>query len=371
MSWLLLFLAFPLLFPWISKVIFHKTITWKEFLIHILIPIPFVAFVYWIGTYNSIADLEVWNGQIIDKKKEKVSCIHSYSCNCVTVSCGKDCTTTICQTCYDHPFDYVYKVYTDIKEVFKIKTEDRQGLITPKRFLDVTIGEPYSSTHTWKNYLKASPESLFSRDRELTKEEIEELPKEYPLTIYDYHRIDRVIFSGVNVYPEEKKEWNTYLSEKLKTLGPAKKANAVIVITKSGSPSYADNLKNLWLGGKKNDTVLVIGAPDYPNIAWARVISWTSKEEHKIFLRNSIQELKTADPKKVIDILSESIFNYFERRKIEEDFKYLEDVVVDPPLWAIITGILFGIISSLLLTVYLHFNDIFDDENPRRKYPWN
>jgi hypothetical protein len=148
---------------------------------------------------SNTRDVEVWNGQVTGKYSEKVSCSHSYSCNCYRSCSGsgknRSCST-ICQTCYEHSYDVSWRVESNIG-TYTISRIDRRGLSKPPRWDRVKIGEPVSDTHTYTNYIKGSPDSLFHK-KKLLKKYQKDLPK-YQSKVYDYYRLNRLVNLGVNV----------------------------------------------------------------------------------------------------------------------------------------------------------------------------
>src|SRR5574342_424492 len=109
-------------------------------------------------------DVEVWNGVVTGKEQNTVSCSHSYQCNCrqsCTGSGKNQSCTTVCDTCYEHSHDYDWDVYTSINDTITIDRVDRQGVNEPSLWTAVKMGEPVSVTHSYKNYIKASPGTLF------------------------------------------------------------------------------------------------------------------------------------------------------------------------------------------------------------------
>lgn len=347
MEALLLLLIFPIIWPLVAKFIFKCEFTPLEIATNIAVGC-LIVFVGWhVSRYAQTLDYEVWNGQVVSKDREQVSCSHSYSCNC-RQSCsgsGKDrsCSTT-CDTCYEHSHDYDWNVRTTIGDL-KIDRIDSQGVHQPQRWTAVAQGQPVAQTHSYTNYVKAVPESLFNKT-DLANASAAALPP-YPLSVYDYHYLDRVIPVGV-VVPDIA-QWNTDLAYTLRDLGPSKQANVVIVITKSPDMKYTNALSAAWLGGKKNDVIVVIGAPEYPKIAWVDVISWTDKQLFKVQLRDDIMALSEVDRVKVMSTIHENIMKGFTRKHMA-DFEYLKDSLEPSAGWMWFLGIL-SVLTSAGLSI--------------------
>jgi hypothetical protein len=351
MTTLLALLAFPLIWPWIAKTIWKTELTWTEVAINIVGVMLIVLLVYGAGSFSQVADREVWNGQITGKAKTRVSCEHSYSCNCRESCSGsgnsRSCST-ICDTCYEHSYDIDWRVHTSIDE-FNIHRIDRQGLSTPPRWLTVAQGQPYATTRHFTNYIKGAPNSILHIDHILIAKYTNSVPA-YPLAGYDYQYIDRVIPVGGVVVPDLAK-WNYDLAMTLRDLGPQKQANVIIMFVKDIDPNYAFAVENAWLGGKKNDIIILIGTPEYPKIEWVRVLSWTKKELYKVQLRDNILELGTVDKDKILGIIHNDTLKSFERRHMK-DFEYLR-TEIEPPDWVIILAGLLAVLGSVGVSIWL------------------
>lgn len=301
------------------------------------------------GLFAKTADTEVLNGQVVGKYQDTVSCSHSYTCNCRTTGSGNNKTTT-CDTCYEHTHDYDWVLKTTVGNI-KIDRIDRQGAWEPPRFTKAQNGDPVAQTETFTNYIKGAENSLFN-DEESKSSATKftgKVPK-YPLQIYDYHYLNRVLTVGTNV--PNIVEFNRQLSLALRTLGPAKQVNVVVVITSIEDPNYAYAVNRAWLGGKKNDVIVVIGSKDYPTIDWVRVISWTDSQIFKIQLRDNLQDLGTlADSNAVIKVISDQITANFARKHMKE-FEYLK-TEIDVPMWAIIVAFILVFVSAIGVSKFM------------------
>jgi hypothetical protein len=163
---------------------------------------------------------------------------------------------------------------------------------------------------------------------------------------------------GVSV--PNRKEISNSLSILNGSFGAAKQVNIILVATDVEDLFYAEALRESWLGGKKNDVVVVVGMPHFPEIGWASVISWSKSEDMKINIRDKLLDLKTWDSNSVVNILRQEIGNRFVRRRWK-DFDYLESTI-EPTIamqWTL--GIL-GLILSLGLSIYFWIYDPFDSE---------
>lgn len=357
MHYLFALLIVPVVWPFVAKRVFGHELTWGELAINLAAGALIVLVGFFGGRYLEASDTEILNGEVHRKETHRVSCEHSYTCNCRESCSGsgsnRSCTTT-CDTCYEHPWDQDHTLYTTVGEI-DIDREDRRGLIVPERFKKAQIGDPVALPHSHLNYIKAAPDSLFNKAAGATallERYSADIPA-YPLGVYDYHYLNRVLPVGVSV--PDLANWNLLLARTLRKLGPSKQANAIIVMTKHDS-MYAEALAASWLGGKKNDVVLVMGTSAYPTIDWVRVISWSDNELFKVELRNAVMELVEASAPTVIGALEEHISKSFVRKSMQ-DFEYLKDAI-EPPTWLLVTLFIFSTVVSVGASLFLANNSV-------------
>lgn len=354
---LLLLLVFPLVWPFVAKIIWKHELTGYEHLINIAVGVLVVVLGFALSAYQSAGDYHVLNGQVTGKEINRVSCEHSYRCNC-RESCsgsGSDrrCSTT-CDTCYEHFNDFDHDLKTTLGNI-TIDRIDRQGVRVPPRYESAKVGDPVAMTQFYINYIKAAPDSLFNTAQNaILLERFKDKLPEYPLRVYDYHYIDRVIPVGVTV--PGLAAWNMKLANALRELGPLKQANVVIVITNEVEANYANALAAKWLGGKKNDVVVVLGAPEFPKRQWARVVSWTDNQVFKIELRDELQAMDEFHADEVIAAIAKHIGSSFVRKPMK-DFEYLKGAI-SPPTWLLVVLFLLSVGASVGCTLFLVNNNV-------------
>lgn len=351
-----LLLLIPIFFGLFVKLVLHKTISWLEMFSMIVITSILMAVVYWTGMYSETRDTLVINGQVTSKEMKQVNCRHSYDCHCYTTCSGsgknRSCTRH-CSTCYDHSFDQDWLVHTTIGS-WDISTVDRQGLKEPARWTRVKLHEPVSKTESYVNYVKAVPESLFNFNDDLLENNKEGKPI-YPLQIYDLYKIDRFIGQGVAVIDDA--QWKDDIAYMLGDIGVAKQVNVVVVATKQTSANYAKALQTSWIGGKKNDVVVVIGTPEYPKIAWVSVFSWSKNEMLNVQLRDDIREIGVMDRFKIVPAIRSNVVKSFVRKPMAE-FEYLKDQI-EPPAWVIVLTIILSLLSLGGMTYWFNRFDLW------------
>lgn len=359
---LLTLLIIPVIVAIATFMIGKHKVTLKEFLAQMGAQVLIAGICVGVMYYSNTHDVEVYNGQIIKKARVEVTCSHTYCCaygQCCSGS-GKtrSCTTCCKMTCKRHSYDVDWRVYTDIAEQFNINRLSSRGMEQPPRWTAVKIGEPYASTHSFTNYIKASPDSLFRNDGAVEQYKTK-LPK-YPQKIYDYHRLDRMVTVGLKI--PNLKEWNTKLSEINSKLGPKVEANVITVIVKNLPREYFYALKQHWLGGKKNDVITVIGVDDNNKINWAEVMAWSKDAMFEVVLRDNL-EAGELEVNRIMNHIQKDALQYFKRKPMSE-YEYLKSAIT-PSTTQWIVSMLIGLISSVVIAWFMYNNNVQDY---RRRY---
>lgn len=351
--------------PLICKFIFPHEVTVKEYLLVSFVNVVCVTVFYFLINLHATWDTEIWSGQVTSKQSERVSCEHSYQCNCRPQSSGTDSkgnTTyiTVCDTCYDHSYDVDWEVNSNVGREL-IRRVDRQGLKEPPRFSKVQIGEPFATTRNFTNYIKAAPDTLFVETASMKDKYIGKLP-EYP-DIYDYYRIERVITIGKTTI--NAKELNIMINEQMRKWGPTKQGNVIAVfVDDTYQEDFYHALQSHWLGGKKNDIIVITQVDSTGKVGWNRVFSRADTATFDKSIEFDITAMNQFDNAKYVEILDENIGERFHRMDFEQ-FKYLLEEL-KPSTTALIVGIIFALIINLGLNFMIVKEDLFGDGFRRR-----
>jgi hypothetical protein len=208
----------------------------------------------------------------------------------------------------------------------------------PPRWEAAKVGDPVATLHSYTNWVQGVKFSVFSEERGETK--YDSSVPQYPQKIYDYHYLDRVLPVG-KVAVVDLKEWNKDLSNILRTLGPKKQANVIIMFTDLPRDFYYSIMK-IWKHGKKNDVIVIIGLESSGEINWVEVASWSKKDIFNVKLRDEITELKTIDREKIIKTIHDVTMSDFQRRPMKE-FEYLKkEIQIATGIWIILTILVIG-----------------------------
>lgn len=337
-------------------------ITLKEFLVLTGVVVIVVGGGYGIGyrisRESATRDYETWNGRIVKKAQERVSCEHSYACNPHPCMCDEDGCSTCWDTCYEHSNDWDWAFYTSNAERVEIDRVDRRGSREPPRFAKIRIGDPTALVHEYTNYIKGNPWSILRRHG--SADQLKDLIPPYPVAVYDYHYVNRFLSRGVSGIPEEVVAfWNKDLMELNADLGRKKEVNIIVVAVGTEDSSFLQALEEVWLGGKKNDVVVILGVPKYPAIAWARVMSWTRAEELKISVPDSLEAIGSLEKRKeILGAVRSETERLFVRTSMKE-FEYLL-AGIQPPFWVFMVLSVIGVAASAGLTIYFYREDPFD-----------
>jgi len=351
-------LAVPLLVALAGYLFSKGKVTLKELGVQMGVQLVVAASAAAIVHYNNVHDTEVWNGRVVQKQRNKVSCEHDYQCNPYPCNCDSKGNCSTCyHTCYEHTYDVDWDIYTSNPgEVVSIHRVDRQGLREPPRYAKVQLGEPTTLPHGYTNYIKAAPDSLF-RHQGLIEKYKASIP-DYPDDLYDYYHINKVVQVGIQV--ADLGSWDKGLEDVNADVGRPKQANVILVLAKGQPQEYFYALEEAWIGGKKNDIVLVVGVDDQLSPQWATVMAWTTSEMFKVRLRDDVVAEGTLTRDKVMDDLRKDVTQYYARKPMA-DFEYLEASITPTPLqWGLSLGISLAI--AIGLTIWFIRVDVFGDE---------
>lgn len=354
-----LLLLFPLCWPLIAKLLWHNKINITEIIVSISVVTIFVSITYFSGLYLATQDVEIWNGKVVSKERIHDTYEESYSCNCTTDSEGN----SSCDTCYETHYTVKWIGNTTVGDVTfdYIDSTSRSVYSTPDpdTYIRCKIDEPASIEHNFINYIKAVPESLFNNSNLELENEVN-IPT-YPI-VYDFYRIDRVINVGTNIPNDIIKELDSKLDTILTELGSMKQANIIVIFANTTDNNYKYMLEQKWLGGKKNDIIVIFGMKEYPNILWVDVITWAKNIGNEMFhvvLRDSLSENKNFEVDKVVKIIYDTTLTKFTRPSMK-DFEYLKNEI-EPNLWVIILCSILSIVGTLSIswvTIKHEFEDV-------------
>lgn len=356
-----LLVALPaVLLPFVAKALFPHKLCWKEFGINVFVALSVSSIVYALGVFSQIHDVEILNGEVVSKTRKHGHYERSYDCNCHQTCSGsgqsRSCSRT-CSTCYEDRYTVVWTSHTTLGD-YEIDSLDSGSKSVynkpdPDFYSKINKGDPVARRHSFINYVKAAPDSLFHKTY-FNKEALSLVP-EYPDAVYGYYSLNRVLSIGVSI--PDLTAWNLDVSNMLKTLGPVKQANVILVFVKDKDQSFVHAIEGKWIGGKKNDIIVVVGTSAFPKIDWVHVSSWTDSEIFKVKLRDDLVALQNVDRARFIDAITKNTLASFERKRME-DFEHLK-YKSEPSTFILFLAVALSVITSLSLSFYFYKHKTF------------
>jgi len=355
-----LILLVPAVVALIARLAFKATITWLETAAQVVVVSLILTAVWFAGSWSQTHDTEIWNGQVTSKHRDHDSYVRSYSCNCTTDSDGN----TSCQTCYETHYTvdwYLKSTIGNIRIDYRDSTwRSVYNEPDPQDYKDAFAGEPCSAAYGYTNYIKAVPDSLFNMEA-AEYAQFDSLIPQYP-EVYGKYHVDHVITMGMGSNIAIR-DWNDYLAGKLRTLGPASQANVIIILVNTADQTYRHALETAWLGGKKNDVIVMAGVTNYPQIDWVDTITLGQNAGNSLMtvkIRDELTALGSIESgQAVIDVVTAKIAQHFDRKPMA-DFEYLKDDI-QPATWVLVTAFILAFLLSAVLTVVFHIYDPFGD----------
>lgn len=131
-------------------------------------------------------------------------------------------------------------------------------------------------------------------------------------------------------------------------LGPLKKVNLICVGVESEDASFAENQIASWLGGKKNDLIIIFGK------GWANVYGYSESEVCKQNIRTLFL---TPDQPELLKKLKIEILANYQPVDFEEKFKYIQ---VQPTGTHVAIYLVLMCITQIGLYVVFHKENIFN-----------
>lgn len=359
---LLTLLLVPVVIGLVGWLLGKGKITWKELAVQEAVSIAVIGIGYAIALHSATSDTELLNSTITTKWKDNVHCCHSYDCFCHQSCSGsgdnKSCHES-CSTCYRHSQDTRWQAKNGLGEIVYADSCNAPGTAEPLRYKIITIGDPTASEHTYVNYIQGNPDAVMKREGipEKFEKKIPDHPK-----VFDHYRANRFIAVGLTI--PGLGQLNQKLSEINGRLGPKKQVNIIVIVVNEEDQSYLKAFTESWLGGKKNDFIVVLGAPQFPKVSWAGVVSWAKNEKFKEDLRVTLLEnYSNFDGEKILDKIETEVKERFERRHMAE-FEYLKDTI-EPSKLASWLLFIFGFLTAIGLQIFFWHNDPF---SKRRSY---
>lgn len=328
--------------PFICKLVWPHRIEPIEIVIGVVVAILIGAGSgYWL-VYGDRINVEILNGKVVDKTRDEVSCEHSYQI------CSGTGNSKVCTTHYEHSYDVDWNVHTTVGTI-RIPRVDRRGTTKPRRWADSLIGEPAAIENSYVDYTMGVKHTLLYT-KNSSNPEFAELTPTYP-RVYDHYRVKPVIFMGI---PQASEPFVKAVRDMMRDVGPRHQVNFITVVVNTPDVAYGEWLKNEWRNGRKNDQVLVVGAPDWPNIKWATSFGWSENEIMNKKLPSDVMKLDQLTPENLVSTFKDNV-GEFKRRPMESFEHYLFQAEVG--IGKLILVILAQVLSSIGLGIFFYKHD--------------
>lgn len=301
-----------------------------------------------------------------------------------TVSCGKNCKTTVyydCSYVRHHPPKWRIKsnrtsISISKEQYNRIKAkwgnEEKIGIHKRKHTYDDGI---YSSfwtrdrqliecmvtKHSYENRVQAA-HTVFDF-QEVTEEDVVEYGLyEYP-EIYDNYKQNNILGKGDASQMVAERNMRILNAE----LGPKKQVKAFVLLFENQPKQAGIMQEAYWKGGNKNEFVLAIGIDKNKKIKWAYPFSWAEKSIVKIETRDYVMKQEYLNLSDISKFLYDELDKNFQRKHFSE-FSYL---TVQPITKSIIIVMIIIILFNTGMLFWFAKNE-FDDElmtsKKRRRY---
>ena len=377
-------LLIPALSVGILALFFSHRTKWWEF------GLPFLASLLLVGAAKAIAvatmvhDTEIWNDYVVQAQyyERWNEYIHQ---TCSFQTCSGSGQNQVCTTHYydcsyvaNHPEHWV--AVTAGKQDFSITQEKYQYFVklfgsTPifkdlarhyhsidgdmyytnwPRTVDTV--EPVNTEHTYENRVQAS-RSVFNYERISDDTAQAEGLFAYPkLQVFNYPSV-----LG-NCGPDTKQA-DRLLSVQNALLGAKKELRMWLLCAPTTDPTFGQRQEAYWVGGNKNEVVVVVGLNEQKEVSWVHPFSWTKEREPLVEIRDSIPRGEPLNPVRLASFMASQLEAKFTRRQFAE-FDYLS---VEPPTWAYILVFALTLGMNIGLGYFIVVNE-FTEGNPTPSY---
>jgi hypothetical protein len=204
---------------------------------------------------------------------------------------------------------------------------------------------PTTQVQSWENVLKAAP-SVFSYST-LTVEK--ENPNLTPLFDYPANgnpfTSDRLLGTAQSTITAL--EFDKFNSR----VGPSKFINVILVGFGDTDSSVVKRQEAKWIGGKKNDFIVMYGGKDKFKPSWCQVVSWTESDLCKRNVETIVLENKVDNS--ILPLLEKEI----RERYVLKDWHKFDYVVIEPPTWSIVWFFVVVVLVQGGLWTWFHLNE--------------
>ncbi len=312
----------------------------------------------------NVDDVEIWNGRVVNAVYEE-SWTERVHRTC-TRTVNKVTTSYDCSYNVYHPPAWTGNTSNGSTESFRMSSDTyeryagrfgNQNQTGSRHPGQISIGDgrtyqtsynegdaeslvPSAQEHPYVNYVKGAQMSLHRRGVGNEKG-FEALFAPYPGTqsgSFGPIEFNHVIVRGAQVPDAWSKAVDAALDRSLAYLGKERQVNVMVYVVGTDKPSFRAALDARWANGKKNDVMVLVGAPAFPEVAWADAMAWTVTDLFHVSLRDRVSEMKSIDDPDalvaaIVDQVAQPAGKGGYDRKPMEAYEYLASEI-ELPLWS-------------------------------------
>jgi hypothetical protein len=397
-----------LLIPVLAAVVmlkwFPRYLAWWEGAIPLAVCFLFIIIFKFTVEKIQVNDTEYHGALIVEARYYEYWETYVHKTCTRTVSCGKNCTTTVsydCSYCDENPerwtvvnslgdefsvtkgyYDYLRNKWKATPEFIELNRDiDHSGECGKDGDMyrvnwndDPLTAEATTTSHWYENRVQAAHTAFDFAD--VTEED----KKTYKL--FDYPEIDgfhQETVLGLDKVKWLKKwelnrmrQWSKYING---DLGPRKHARIYFLFFTNQSQLSASMQEAYWDGGNDNELVICIGLNNKDRkIEWVKPFSWSPVGRLIPDVREDIMSSTTFN----VDNIAKSVYTNAKKEYKRKDFSEFSYITVEPPTWAkwvtfiitlIITVVLcWWAVTNQIDSVYDPLKELFNKRNNGYRY---
>jgi hypothetical protein len=262
---------------------------------------------------RSRSHIETYTEEVFDHYEDRYR-THPQYWDCLdTIGCTREISATL--------FEEIRKNFKHLEATKPGKSGFYSG--DPHVYVSVNKSGfiyPTTDPRSFENRIKAAP-SVFSYTKVSTNIPVFKYPENK-----NWRTSDRLLGTAANKFSIL--EWDRLNAR----LGASKKVNLIAVGFDASDAILGHYQEAAWIGGKKNDLVIVFGGQSTVNLgyrpSWVRVFGWTEQEIVKrnletIFLRNAVTD-------SLLPIIEAEVRANYQLK----DWSKFDYITITPPGWA-------------------------------------
>ena len=356
---------------------FHQHFVWWEYFVGVITSIIVTGIFLLVVVSNINDDTEYWGSIAVRARYVEAYETYEHRTCYRTVSCGKNCTTTVPYDCsYCDENDTYWEVYDNLGSSYYISKEEYYrlyklwGSVTPK-FVELNRDINYSGScgDDGDAYDIYWDKNIY-HNKSITTSKTYVNPTVNANSAFKYKNWSeqQVKEKGLFNYPEVKNHYQTtiqgiVLTDSMQKLfdylnaysGSMFKCRFNILFFKDKSQEIALQQESYWKNGNQNEINICIGYITPNIISWVKVFGWNN-QYMKINLREEIANLKVIDLPSLYNICILSLKDY-KINDLQKEFNYLKPEL---PLGIYITIYILNTIITVLILIWCVKNNIYD-----------